>query len=152
MRDTSGLQALRRGFLPGTLPAGFAERLKTFRLDRHHTGYAPHPVLGEALDLFGDASVQLVALEGHARGQFGALLQLGERRVLLAADASWISANHEKLLLPSQAVRLFFDDWEAFQQSLARLHNIFQQHPDIELIPSHCPEAITACQPYTHRD
>ena len=128
----TGFAALRKGFLPELLPVGFAERLDLFDL----------PNGGAVLDYFGDGSVQLEAFEGHARGQIGATVRVGERRVLLAADASWARANHAELRLPRQVVRLFFDDWAAFKRSLAELHRRHLEDPDLIIVPSHCPAAL----------
>ena len=51
----------------------------------------PFDGFGHGLDLFGDASLLLVSLPGHAAGHFGALFDDGRGPVFLVADASWSS-------------------------------------------------------------
>ena len=67
----SGFSALRRGFLPMLLPPDF-ERRASFP----DTFDGPLlPGLGPTCDYFGDGSLLLVLLPGHARGQIGMLAQ-----------------------------------------------------------------------------
>ena len=149
IRHRTGLGALRKGFLPALLPAGFAERLDTFDFAPTQTGYRPDEAFEHRVDLLGDGSIMAIPLEGHARGQFGVIVTVGQRRVLLAADASWVQANHEELRLPAQTVRLFFDDWGAFRQNLRRLHDFHRARPEVTIVPSHCPDALLAFRTLT---
>ena len=65
-----GIQALRRAFIPALLPDDFAQRAI---LVSQFVG--PNlPALGSTHDLFGDGSLLLIPLPGHARGQIGMLV------------------------------------------------------------------------------
>lgn len=81
LMETLRAPRLREGVLRGLLPPWFdsAPRIVVDRFDDEHHGLATH-------DLFGDGSLRLVDLPGHARGHVGVLVQ---GRVLLAGDAAW---------------------------------------------------------------
>ncbi|GMA27787.1 MBL fold metallo-hydrolase [Arenivirga flava] len=70
--ETLRAPRLREGVLPGLLPPWFdsAPRIVVDRFDDEHHGLATH-------DLFGDGSLCLVDLPGHARGHVGVLVQGG---------------------------------------------------------------------------
>lgn len=79
--ETLRAPRLGEGVLRGLLPPWFegARRIVVDRFDDERHGLATH-------DLFGDGSLRLVDLPGHARGHVGVLVQ---GRVLLAGDAAW---------------------------------------------------------------
>jgi glyoxylase-like metal-dependent hydrolase (beta-lactamase superfamily II) len=132
-----GLRALGRAFIPSLLPADMASRATLIREFRG----APLPPLGPTHDLFGDGALQLVMLPGHARGQVGLLAHTAERPVLLAADGAWHSRAIRERRLPHPLTYLFVDDRRAVRETLGRLHAFAQAHPDVTIIPTHCPEA-----------
>ena len=134
-----GLAALRRAFIPTLLPPDFAARLTylpTFK------GPAL-PGLGPTHDLFGDMSLQLVALPGHARGQIGALAETTRGPVLFAADGCWLTQAAREQRPPHPITHLFIDDARAMQATLIGLHRFMAARPDVTVIPTHCPEAYT---------
>ncbi len=132
-----GWAALRRAFIPALLPADFAARLT--RLPTF-TG-PPLPGLGPTWDLFGDMSLQLVALPGHARGQVGALVQTEHSPVLLAADGCWLTQAARENRPPHPITHLFIDDAQAMRATLTGLHHFMAARPDVTIIPTHCPAA-----------
>ena len=85
--DEATVGALRRGFLPMLLPADFARRAS---FPNSFNGPLL-PGLGPTCDYFGDGSLLLVLLPGHARGQIGMLAQTESGPVLFAADCCWLS-------------------------------------------------------------
>jgi glyoxylase-like metal-dependent hydrolase (beta-lactamase superfamily II) len=137
VRRRTGIAALRRAFLPALLPPGLADRLCL--LDRFHDpGFGP---FDRGHDLFADGSVRLVELPGHAAGQLGMLVQRGpDDRVLLAADAVWTSRTVRENLPPTWPVRFLADSLHDSLATQQRLHELHRQFPDIEIIPTHCPE------------
>ncbi len=137
-----GMAALRRALLPDLLPEALADR--TTFLEAFNA--APVEGLGGAWNLFGDASTRLVPLPGHARGQLGMLARVrdsaGEREVLFAADATWLSAAIDQRRRPHAITRVFIDDFAALEGTLGRLHEFAATHPDVRIVPTHCPEAF----------
>ncbi|MFH2008319.1 MAG: MBL fold metallo-hydrolase [bacterium] len=131
-----GLGALRARLLPGHLPADLASRLHLIeRLD----GPAVGP-FDASHDLFGDGSVRLVALPGHAPGQLGAWVDgEGAEPWLLAADAVWTRAALSADGFTAH--ELLAGDRAAQRQTAALLRRIHRDHPRVILVPAHCPEA-----------
>jgi len=101
-----------------------------------------HSILGTGYDLFGDESILLFPLPGHAAGQHGALLQTYEGPVFLVADAFWDIRAITHGLGPSPIVRLFFDDWKAYNESLEKLRTFHNKNPEIPLLATHCPQTL----------
>lgn len=135
----TGVSALRRAFIPSLLPKNFAEQV---RILPAFAGPMLGP-LGPTYDLFGDGTVQLVMLPGHARGQIGALVQTDRGPLLLAADGCWLSRAYRENRPPHPMTRLLVDDWQATNDTIKRLHMFADQRPDILIVPTHCPETYT---------
>jgi glyoxylase-like metal-dependent hydrolase (beta-lactamase superfamily II) len=133
-----GLRALRRGFIPILLPADFCARATLLPA---FSG-APLPALGPTQDLFGDGSLLLVALPGHARGQIGALVQSERGRILLAADGCWLTRAIRERRPPALITNLLVDDPRAVRDTIERLHAFSLACPDVVIVPTHCPEAF----------
>jgi glyoxylase-like metal-dependent hydrolase (beta-lactamase superfamily II) len=137
----TGLAALRGRVLTGLLPDDLASRVETLP---DFAGPALGP-LGPTFDLFGDGSIRLVALPGHAPGMIGALVATDAgARVFLCADACWtvrtIAAPHGK----AAAHILFAHDRRAQRQTYANLRRFRDEMPDVQIVPSHCPESFAA--------
>lgn len=125
VQEVSGLAALRKAFLPGLVPDDAAERLNW---------------IGEGSDVFGDGSLRVLEFSGHAVGQIGVRFTAEDgTSVLLAADACWLSAAFREKRMPHPVTRLIHD-WEAYRASLARLHRMHRDEPDLLIVPCHCPE------------
>ncbi|GAB4427969.1 MAG: MBL fold metallo-hydrolase [Bacteroidia bacterium] len=137
-----GWRALRYGILPGLLPPDLAERVRA--VDTGGFATCEVPVLGRGVDLFGDGSIRLVALPGHAAGQMGALLRTDRGQVLLMADAAWLRENYLHPTLPHPIVRTFFHSWRDFRESLHKVHTFARQYPDTLMIPCHCEATMRA--------
>lgn len=142
-RDLRGFAAVRRGFLPGLLPADFAARA-SFVED------APVAELGPAwapfergYDLLGDGSLVGIPLPGHTPGQLGILLRAGDGRpLLLAADACWSRAAWREDRPPSLLARPLMADWGDYCRQLAGLKMLADRQPELHILPSHCPLSI----------
>lgn len=138
VRERQGLSALRRAFIPALLPADFANRAQ---LLPRFSGPAL-PGLGPTHDLFGDGSLLLVELPGHACGQIGLLAQTDRGPVLFAADSCWHSRSIRERRPPHPLTYLFVDDARAVRATIEALHSFAAARPDVRIIPSHCPEAF----------
>ena len=130
-----GWRALRHAFMPDLLPTDFEARA----LVLEHFTDAPLGPFGRAHDLFGDGTLRLVKLPGHARGQIGAYLSA--ENVLLVADGAWsmraIRDNHPPDALP---LHIAFDNVQQTLETLTNLHRFHLEHPEVRLLPTHCPQ------------
>jgi len=133
-----GLNALQRAFIPACLPDDCCRRAT---LLASFDGPAL-PALGPSCDLFGDGSLLLVPLPGHARGQIGLLAHTGRGRILFAADGCWLRQSLRERHPPARITHLFVDDPQAVCTTIERLHDFTQACPDVVIVPSHCPEAF----------
>jgi glyoxylase-like metal-dependent hydrolase (beta-lactamase superfamily II) len=133
-----GMSAVSRAFIPDLLPGDFRARAK---LVERFEGPAL-PALGPAHDLFGDGSLLLVQLPGHARGQMGLLARTTRGRILFAADGSWLRQSIREDRPPARITNLFVDDARAVRSTISHLHDFAATCPDVVIIPSHCPEAF----------
>ena len=141
-----GFRALRHGFVPMLAPDDLEDRAQVIR----DFTDAPLTPFGATHDLFGDGTVRLMPLPGHARGQIGAYIE--PCRTLLAADGAWLSAAFRQNRPPDAVpLRAFFDDPAATIQTLDRLHRFHLDHPDVRIVPTHCPEFAALVPPGTAR-
>ena len=133
-----GLHALSRAFIPDLLPSDFSARAKFL------TSFeGPSlPALGPTYDLFGDGSLLLLRLPGHACGQLGLLAHTERGRILFAADGCWQRRSIRECRPPSRFTHLFIDDSRAARSTMCRLHDFARAWPDVVIVPSHCPEAF----------
>lgn len=141
-RDLRGWAAVRRAFLPGLLPDDFESRVEaTEGLRQVELPLRLRPFQTGA-DLFGDGSVVIVPLPGHAPGHYGVLLDTEPAPTFLVGDACWLSRQYRENLLPHPIVNLILDDPRAYRESLRRLHELHRREPRIALLPSHCSEVL----------
>lgn len=133
----TGMRALRQAYLPSLVPSDLPRRL--FTLDHFHDpGIGPFE---RTHDLFADGSVRLLDLPGHAAGQIGLLLQSGaQQRVLLIADAAWTCQGLRETEPPTWAFRWLAASAKDAVATIEKLRVFAKQFPDVELIPTHCPE------------
>ena len=99
------------------------------------------PFMGfeQSLDLFGDASLVLVSLNGHTPGSFGLFLTLEDgRRFFFTGDASWrlegFSGPREKFWVSRNMVD---NDREGTRRQLERVHELMQRYPQLVVMPAH---------------
>jgi glyoxylase-like metal-dependent hydrolase (beta-lactamase superfamily II) len=133
-------RAFAKGLLHNLFPPKWSESCKTFE----SCAIVSHDILGRGRDLFEDGSIVLFPLPGHAAGQHGALIQTDKGPVFLVADAFWDIRAITHGLGPAPIVRLFFDDWKAYNTTLNKLRQFHRNHPEIPLFATHCPR--TAAQ------
>ena len=132
-------QSLHRAFFPELIPPGFEERVKWVE---RLAGPGIGPI-DRTADLLGDGSLQGVLLPGHVAGQMGLLVDLDDgKKVLFSADACWFSAGYREDRPPSRIMEFFADDAAGARDSLSRLHRLSREHPEVRILPSHCPEVV----------
>ncbi len=138
VKGKKGISALRKGFIPNLLPSDFESRCRFIAFanaeinDNH---------LGPLIDLFEDGSILLCRLDGHAKGQMGAMINT-EPKTFLVADGAWLKANYTELRFPNPIVKLFFDSWSDYKNSLKGIHDYHKANPETIIMPCHCEESL----------
>jgi glyoxylase-like metal-dependent hydrolase (beta-lactamase superfamily II) len=125
-----------KGVLKGLLPDDLQSRVKYIE----DCTPVEDPIFGKYYDLFGDDSMKVYELPGHARGQCGVLLSTEKQTYFLIADACWLKRSYEDYVLPNPIVKLFFDSWNDFKDSLKKVHDFHKKHPEVIVVPTHCQE------------
>jgi glyoxylase-like metal-dependent hydrolase (beta-lactamase superfamily II) len=134
----TGFAALRRAFVPALLPPDFERRAV---LIPPFAGPDMEP-FGATYDLFGDGSAVLVSLPGHARGQLGLLARTDRGPLFFVADSCWLSAAYRENRPPHWLTHWFIDNVRDMKATLGAIGRYALDHPEVDLIPSHCPEAF----------
>lgn len=136
---------LYKGYLRELLPTDAAARLNfvdRFELDVGDILQLQDGALGLAAhDLFGDESIFLVSLPGHAAGQLGLLARLQDGFVFLLADACWLIDNLRDGINQHWLANLICDDRHAYADTLNKLRHCYHQAVDrVRFVPSHCQD------------
>lgn len=134
----TGVKALRERLLTGLLPADLTGRLL---LLPDFDGPSIGPFAASA-DMFGDGSIRMVSLPGHAVGQLGAFVRTEDGKDLfLCADACWTRvAITERDPMRGLHYRIAKDK-PAQKETYEKLMQLQQQMPGVYLFPAHCPQA-----------
>ncbi len=135
LKKLSFFKAVRELFFADLLPSDFDTRTHEIETNPFHL---PFETFIEGFDLFGDQSIMVINLPGHARGQIGIFLKTASQTVLLAADACWQSDNYMNLEHPHPLAKSAINDYPIFCSTLHKLQKLKANHPEIEIIPSHC--------------
>lgn len=65
------------------------------------------------------------------------------KRYFLIGDAYWLEASYQRNIPPPSAVvRLLFDNHREYGKTLRRIHEFSQVHPEVVIVPSHCPDTL----------
>lgn len=128
--------AFSKGVLKKLLPADIDKRVVFIENSKQ----VPDEIFEKKYDLFGDESVYVYELPGHARGQVGIQVKTEKQNYFLIADACWMKKSFEESVLPKSMVRLFFDSWGDFKQSLDKVHRYHKANPHVMIVPTHCSE------------
>lgn len=136
IKDKSGFKALLQGFLPGLLPDDFYERLLLLTQQESTLATTLSPFT-RGFDLFNDQSIYAISLPGHAAGQIGLYFQ-AEKATFLVADSCWHQETFQDLHYPSQLTYLIHHDKQAYIDTINKLHQLYKNNPQVDIIPSHC--------------
>jgi glyoxylase-like metal-dependent hydrolase (beta-lactamase superfamily II) len=140
VRNVNGIHALMKGFLKDLVPPNVEQRLQFVEELRTAALPAQMRSLGEARDVFGDGSVLVVPLPGHATGQIGVFLPSWSRGPLfLVADAAWSPRAIATGTPPPRITTALLGDTRTYRTLLARLNALQHTFPDLTLVPSHGP-------------
>ena len=127
--------AFSKGILTDLIPSDLNER--TLIIEEHSIKLTD-PIFNHKYDLFGDETIMVFNLGGHAAGQIGILLETEKDHYFLVADACWNMKAITEDKLPSPIVRLFFDSWKDYKQSIAKLKTFHSKYQSVKIVPTHC--------------
>jgi glyoxylase-like metal-dependent hydrolase (beta-lactamase superfamily II) len=133
----SSFFAFSKGVLKDLLPPKYTKR--TNCIDKTCTKLHDS-IFGYKYDLFGDESIFIYDLPGHAAGQIGIFIQTDKKSYFLISDACWLKCSYENNILPNKIVKLFFHSWTDFKQTLNKVHLFHLKNPEVQIVPSHCAE------------
>ncbi|MFT5904967.1 MAG: glyoxylase-like metal-dependent hydrolase (beta-lactamase superfamily II) [Cryomorphaceae bacterium] len=128
-----------KGVLKDLLPDDLGERVKFIEDVGHEF---EDEIFGTSFDLFGDNSILTFNLPGHAAGQIGIKVRTAKKTYFLMADACWTHLAYKQNKLPHPIVRLLFSSWKDYKQTVDKLSQYHQQHPDVIMVPTHCNETL----------
>lgn len=113
-----------KNLIPGTLEG----RLQSIRLESNSIlkGF-------KGKDLFGDDSLWIIALEGHAKGQIGVFLKF--QKLFFVADATWGRDLMDKKMkfIP----RFIQHNFDKYKQTIDKLKSIRDSESEIKLLATH---------------
>lgn len=153
IRGKRGFRALAKAFLPDLLPKDLEARASY--VEDFSERALPDALLPfqRAHDPFGDGSVLVVPLPGHADGHVGLFLPGLAQPTFLVGDACWLAKSFRDNIQPHPIATLLFSDRHAYRQTLGRLHTLHGRQSGVRIIPSHClatfealPEAVRPLQ------
>jgi glyoxylase-like metal-dependent hydrolase (beta-lactamase superfamily II) len=143
LRFARGLGAVSKAFMPGLMPGDFDERSVPINISQPMNLPAEYAPFLMGYDLLGDESVIAVELPGHALGQMGLFVRAeNDKLIFFVADAAWLKRAIVENRPPHKITNLLFADGQTYRDTLSELHSYHSQHPDVQIIPSHCEEAI----------
>jgi glyoxylase-like metal-dependent hydrolase (beta-lactamase superfamily II) len=140
MQGRSRVGALSMGLLPALVDAHAQARLQWFEDRPMAMLSGSFKRFGSGYDLFGDRSLLLIALPGHAAGHYGVLFEDGSGPVFLIADASWSSQAIREFIPPPALVTGWLGDTHTYRDTLAKLSALHTEAPELRIVPSHCRE------------
>jgi glyoxylase-like metal-dependent hydrolase (beta-lactamase superfamily II) len=121
LQRLSSFRQVRGAFLPDLVPSWITDRARPIPAP----AFAPSAELPFAThDLFGDGSVVLVNLPGHAPGQVGVAFAAEGARVLYAADAYWRRCQISDGVDPLAIAMAVQWDAVAYRDTVARLREL----------------------------
>jgi len=114
------------------LPADFKDRVTCLKADQTHPAFPYRPTA----DLFGDGSILVSSIDGHARGQ--GCLYMDELKLYIGADLCWgvdlLPYTRKMRLIPS----FVQDNKKAYLQGADLLEKLLQE--GIQVVVSHDPQ------------
>ncbi len=136
LQGLSRIKQLHNGFLEDLLPTDFHARCEAVDEDRFSPHSPYHPEI-PAIDYWGDGSLILLDLPGHAIGQTGYILTTDRGTICYAVDAFWdVRAFEAEKRLPLLARRVQHS-MKDYDTSLRRLRELHAE-TGIPVLGCHC--------------
>jgi glyoxylase-like metal-dependent hydrolase (beta-lactamase superfamily II) len=135
--------------IEGKVTNGYVKRqfdygfdFRTFDFESRET--ESFATFGRSFDLFGDGSVRAVFTPGHSHGHTSFVLRLGEREMLVAADAAYTERTLNESIPPD---RRALADEHQFRRSLKEIQRYREQTPGALIVPGHDWDSFSALDP-----
>jgi glyoxylase-like metal-dependent hydrolase (beta-lactamase superfamily II) len=132
----SPLRQTCAAFLPDLVPADLAERS---RIVPTAAFVATDGFPLASSDLFGDGTIRLVNLPGHAPGHIGVLVQQTPKPLLYVADAYWWFRQVAENVDPLAVAMAFQWDRCAYSKSVRQLRDL-RHSGRYRMLACHCAE------------
>ena len=135
VKEINNFIAFCKGILKDLIPNDIEDRLifiEDFSSSKSDT------IFGVKYDLFQDNSVIIYDLPGHAAGQIGIEVETLKNKYFLIADSCWDERAYKQGKLPNSIVRLFFDSWKDYKNSLEKISKYYKTYPNTLIVPTHC--------------
>lgn len=140
VKNIHGIKAISKGILHNLLPVNY-ERNLLFIEDIADKRFVNQYGL-EEFYLLGLNEFKLVSLPGHARGMLGFIYHSSTEHILFATDASWRYDTYKQNVLPKKVVKLFFDSWDDFVDTLQKIRCYELDNENVKILFTHCPKTL----------
>ena len=123
LQRLKSLRQVRAAFLPDLIPEWLPQQARPLAPG----AFTPIPDLPfPAHDLFGDGSLRLISLPGHAPGQLGLIFDSPQRKELYAADAYWRDCQLTGGIEPLGVAMHLQWDAAAYRRTVGQLREVYQ--------------------------
>jgi glyoxylase-like metal-dependent hydrolase (beta-lactamase superfamily II) len=148
VKGRSRWSATLAGFLPKLLPADFEDRLTL--LDDFQNESCFLGAEWKVHDLFGDGSVEIADVPGHATGQIGLALETHREPVFFVADAAWDERNYTEQVHPHWLTRMVLQNQNSseYGSTLRSLGELSRKRKTLKILPCHCCSTVE----WSHQD
>lgn len=143
VKNLEGIKGLRAAFIKNLLPEDFPDRLLLLSDLNVISLPAAHWPFEKGFDIFGDSSLLLIELPGHANGQLGLIIPNSVTGgYFLIADACWQTCSYRQLIPLHWLAKLITVNGEEYKRTLKKIHDYAKANPEVAVVPSHCSETL----------
>ncbi|TGL86647.1 MBL fold metallo-hydrolase [Leptospira congkakensis] len=99
----------------------------------------PYTSYAKSIDWFGDGTVVFVHMKGHSEGSIGLFLHTQNGQVyFLTGDIVWRKEGFTEKKHKPRGARWIVDfDTKSLGEEIARVHDLIQNNPELQIIPAH---------------
>ena len=135
--------AVRQGILRKLFPADLVARARWIEEMPRTIQQKEFASFGSGWDAFGDGSLVLIDLPGHAPGHVGAFfLDAARGRTFLLADACWTGESLQGWRPPHALTGIVMHHRQAALVTLRKLMVLRAADPGLLMVPSHCLKTL----------
>ena len=145
VEEKNGFQAVKKGILKRLLPVDFEKRVH-FIENFCKNQYTDQFNIQHYQPFENCPELELIALEGHAKGQLGFIVKDETQHIVYGTDASWDKDAFEAGINPLFVVKLFIDSWKDLIETQNKLRNYFNHYPEAKIAFTHCPHTLSLIQ------
>ncbi|MDF3822101.1 MBL fold metallo-hydrolase [Leptospira sp. 96542] len=99
----------------------------------------PYASYEKSIDWYGDGTVVFVPMKGHSEGSIGLFLHTQNGQIyFLTGDIVWCKEGFTKQKHKPRAARWIVDfDTVSLGEEIARVHDLIQNNPELQIVPAH---------------